>query len=118
MNSVQDINIQAKNDSAQKHTIRRKIVLGKSKTQRSIGVLISDTKTRENISSAKKILKTAKIRDVKKYLRHHGLVRSGSSAPHKILRDMYETVTMTGDVFNKDKEILMQNCLSEKDDGN
>ena len=96
-------------------TIRKKFTLGKSNKYRILSVLIKDNKTRKNISHAKKELKSAQIKDVKKYLRHHGLIKNGSTAPIKVLRSIYESSMMTGNIYNIDKDILLQNCLEENE---
>ena len=51
--------------------------------------------------------------DVKKYLYRHGFVKNGSTAPPRVLREIYESATMTGNVFNHDKELLLHNCMTE-----
>jgi len=51
-----------------KKTTKKTYTLGKSKTNRSVGILIKDNKTRKNIINAQKELKHHAISDVKKYL--------------------------------------------------
>ena len=94
-------------------TIRRKLVLGKSDKTRTISVLIKDNATRRKVTDAEKELQSAKMGDVKKYLYRHGFVKNGSTAPPRVLREIYESATMTGNVFNHDKELLLHNCMTE-----
>ena len=46
-------------------------------------------------------------------LRKHNLTKIGSSAPEHILRAMYENSYLTGDVKNKNPEILLHNWSKE-----
>ena len=94
-------------------TVRRKLTLGKSKTHRIVSVLIKNNQTRKKITDATTGLKETRLRDVKRYLNHHGIIRVGSVAPNKVLRQMYEASNLAGDVFNRDKDILVHNCLNE-----
>jgi len=48
-------------------------------------------------------------------LRDHGLIKAGSKAPNDIMRKMYESSMLSGDVTNQDNEILMHNFLNEND---
>ena len=98
-----------------KKTTKRTYNLGKSRKKKSIGVLIKDRKTRKKIIDAQKELKRKNITDVKQYLRDHGLIKAGSKAPNDIMRKIYESSMLSGDVTNQDNEILMHNFLNEND---
>lgn len=98
-----------------KKTTTRKYKLGKNNKNRTIGVLIKDRKTRKNILDAHKNLKRENITDVKQHLRDHGLIKAGSKSPNDILRKMYESSKMSGNIVNTDNNILMHNFLNEND---
>lgn len=87
--------------------IRRKITLGKHKG--SIGVLVKSKKTRKIIKNEVNILKKKPIAEIKEYLRKHNLIKIGSSAPDNICRGMYENAYLSGDVYNKNTDILLHN---------
>lgn len=96
-----------------KKTIRKKFTLGKNKLKRKIGVLIKNHKTRKNIMEQHKILKSKPINDVKKYLREHNFIKSGSQCPTDVLRKIYESAILSGDVINNDKDIMIHNLTDE-----
>jgi hypothetical protein len=97
-----------------KKTIKRKYTLGKSNIKKKVGILIKNINTRKQITDSYKELKTHEISDVKKYLRNRGLIRIGNTTPHDILRKIYESSILSGDVTNNNKDILLHNLLNEE----
>jgi len=92
-----------------KKTIKRKYTLGRSKIKKTIGVLIKDRGTRKLILNAQKDLKRKPINDVKSYLRDHNLIKIGSDAPNDVLRKLYESAMLAGEITNSNSEILLHN---------
>ena len=72
-----------------KRTIRRKYTLGKSQLKKTVGVLLKDRNTRKNVLMAHKDLKRTTIHDVKKYLKDHNLIKTGSNTPNDVIRKIY-----------------------------
>jgi hypothetical protein len=99
-----------------KKTIKRTYTLGKSKIHKKVGILIKDKNTRKRVLNAQRDIKRHGINDIKQYLRTHGLMKVGSSAPNDIIRKIYESAMLSGEVTNQDKDILLQNFLKEKDE--
>lgn len=97
-----------------KKTIKRKFTLGKSAKMRRVGVLIKDNRTRKNIISAQKELKKADMSDVRKYLRKHGIIKTGSTAPPDVLRKTFECAMMAGDITNTNKDVLLHNFIHDQ----
>ena len=91
--------------------IKRKITLGKNGTK--IGVLVKNKKTRKKIKNEITRLKKKSIQEVKNYLRQHNLIKIGSNAPPDVFRSIYENAYLSGDVKNKNVEILLHNWHKE-----
>lgn len=92
-----------------KKTIKRKYTLGKSKMSRSVAVLVKDRGTRKQILNAQKDLKRKQINDIKTYLREHNLIKVGSNAPNDVLRKLYESAMLSGEITNSNAETLLHN---------
>ena len=99
-----------------KKTIKRTYTLGKSKIHKRVGILIKDKNTRKRVLNAQRDIKRHGINDIKQYLRTRGLIKTGSRAPNDIIRKIYESAMLSGEVTNQDKDILLQNFLKEKDE--
>jgi hypothetical protein len=97
-----------------KKTTKRKYTLGRSKIGKSVAVLIKDRGTRKQVLNAQKDLKRKPINDVKIYLREHNLIKVGSNAPNDVMRKMYESAMLAGEIKNSNAETLLHNF--SKDD--
>jgi len=96
-----------------KKITKRKYTLGKSNKYRKIGVLIKGRQTKKNILNSHKKIKKTDIHQIKKYLKKHGLLKTGSSCPDEILRKIYESAVLSGDITNVNKDTLIHNFLNE-----
>jgi hypothetical protein len=97
-----------------KKTTKKKYTLGRSLSKNKIGVLIKDNRTRKNVLTAQKELKRKNINDVKKYLREHNLIKTGSNAPNDVLRKLYESSMLSGEITNTNRETLLHNFGKEE----
>jgi hypothetical protein len=96
-----------------KRTIRKKYTLGKTKNNRSVGVLIKDRNTRKQVLMAQRELKKKSINDIKTYLKDHNLIKVGSNAPNDVIRKMYEASMLAGEITNSNSDILLHNLLKD-----
>jgi hypothetical protein len=92
-----------------KKTIKRKYTLGRSKIKKSVGVLVKDRGTRKKVLNAQKELKNKSINDIKTYLREHNLIKIGSNAPNDVVRKLYESSMLAGEITNSNVETLLHN---------
>ena len=81
------------------------------KKNNKVGVLIKSGKTRKIIKNEVNVLKERSVVDIKKYLRKHNLIKSGSGAPENILRKIYEDSYLAGDIYNKNPDHLIHNYI-------
>jgi len=86
-------------------TIKHKL----GKNGRKVCVLIKNHTTRKQIERECVALKQKNITEVRKYLKIHNLLKSGSVAPNDVLKATYTEAILAGDVTNKSAETLIHN---------
>ena len=96
-----------------KTTTKRRFKLGKDSKKKVVSVLIKNNNTRRKVKHELGELKRTPLFDVKQYLKNHGLLKVGSSAPPDVLRKIYEQSVLTGDVFNMGKDTLIHNYMND-----
>lgn len=93
--------------------IKKIFELGKNKKTSKVGILIKNKRTRRLVDKDIRHLRKKKMKDIKKYLVEHAMIKVGSSAPDNILRDMYINCYSSGNVTNSGgknaEDILMHN---------
>jgi hypothetical protein len=99
-----------------KKTIKRTYTLGKSNIKNRVSILVKDRGTRKNVLNAQRELKKKPINDVKTYLREHNLIKIGSNAPNDVIRKLYESAMLAGEITNSNSEILLHNYSKDDKD--
>ena len=94
-----------------KKTTTLKYYLGKR--GKKVSVLIKNSETRKKIHIEHNLLKQTNISDMKNYLKRHNLLKSGSYAPHEIIKKLYEQSLLGGDIRNSNKNNIIHNYLAE-----
>lgn len=94
---------------------RREFIIGKSKTQSVVSVLVSNKTLRAERNLLSQELKKTSIQEVKKYLLKHGFIKKGTSSPNDVLRKMYESAKLIGgEIQNHNPEIMLHNYFNEE----
>lgn len=93
---------------------KRTFKLGKHKEGGKVSILIKSGNTRKNIEKDIKQLSEHNINNMKKTLRKKNLLKFGSTAPDNLIKIMYETAILTGDISNNNNEIFMHNYLNDE----
>lgn len=88
-----------------KRTVTYKYTLGKN--GKKVSVLIKNNETRKKISNEHQKIKEVSVHDMKKYLKRHNLVKSGSFAPSHLIKKIYEQSLLSGDIKNKSPENIL-----------
>ena len=95
------------------HTNKTLKIFSLGKKYNKVGVLIKSGKTRKRIKDEVNLLKKKSITEIKKYLRKHNLIKSGSAAPENILRQLFEDSYLAGDIYNKNSDNLLHNYIND-----
>lgn len=102
-----------KNNLVTKKTLKKRYKLGKSKNGQSISVLIKSTQTKKKVLDEKKKLENEDMKNIKKYLREHNLIKVGTVTPNDVLKQMYEASILSGYVKNNSDDVSLHNYLNE-----
>lgn len=95
-------------------TIKKKYTCGKLKTKKQISVIIKSMKTKNKVLKEKLYLKNETMQKIKNFLYSNSFVKVGSTAPDKVLRDMYESIILTGKVCNKNSHVMVHNYMNNE----
>ena len=87
--------------------VKKTFKLGKS--GKTISILIKNNKTRKKVEDAKTEHKKTHLSTIKNYLKEKNLIKFGTTAPSKLLREMFETSELCGGISNQNKDVLIHN---------
>ena len=91
--------------------VERKLNVGRNKTLKKCGVFIKSNLEKKKVDSKKSEMHNTHIRTVKNYLKNQNLIKYGTQAPQKLLRELYETSNLLGGVENQNSKVLVSNYL-------
>jgi len=100
-----------KHKSFIKNTTLRKYVLGKSNHKRTVSILIKDKKTQKKVLNAQREIKKKDLPSIKKYLHSHNLMMAGSNAPIDVIRKIYESAMLAGEITNNNRDSIIHNLM-------
>jgi hypothetical protein len=100
--------------------ITKKYKLGKymNKNGPVIGVLIKNVQTQRNVEKRRKEMRQIPLDTIIARLHKKRLLKVGSTAPPDVLREMYESAVMAGDIENEGNDIALHNFLAGGSDNN
>jgi hypothetical protein len=89
--------------------VKKTFKLGKNPKTKTISILIKNNKSRKKVEDKKTEHKKTNVSTIKNYLKKKNLIKYGSTAPSKLLREMYETSELCGGISNENKDVLIHN---------
>lgn len=96
--------------------IERKLKVGRNKTLKKCGIFIRNNISRKNVEDHKLKIKQHNLRTVKNHLKRNNLIKHGCSAPNNLLREIYESTQLIGDVENKNSKNMVHNFFENNDE--
>jgi len=93
--------------------IKKVFTLGKNKKNKTISILINGSKTRKKIIHNREKFKKDKLTTIKNYLKKNNLIKYGTSAPSNLLKELYESSNICGEIYNTNGKTLIHNYNSD-----
>jgi hypothetical protein len=94
-------------------TLKKRVKIGKV-SDSQITVLIKNQKTRKLNESEKNDIEKTKLSDMKTELKKNGLIKPGSNAPPDIIREIYTSAKLSGNVENTNNKTMLDSFLSDE----
>ena len=82
------------------------------KRNKKVSVYVKSKQDKDIIEQERKTLKKHTIPKIKTYLKSHNLLKTGTYAPNDVLREIYESAYLSGDIHNDNTEVLVHNFLT------
>lgn len=98
-----------KSRQVKKKTIKKTYHLGRNKANNQLAVLIKNNDKNRRIKEEENIIKNKPMHEVKSYLYDKNMIKIGTNAPDVVLRKMYETSILAGDITNRNPKIRLHN---------
>jgi len=109
LDKVDVFDMAPKDPYIQEREVKKTFKLGKNLKNKTISILIKSNKTRKNIDQLKRELKNTKLNTIKNFLKTKNLIKFGTSSPSGLLKEIYESSKLCGDVYNNNAKTLIHN---------
>lgn len=83
--------------------------IGKNMKNKSVGVLLKNNKTKKKVLQEMNVLRKVPIPKVKAFLREKNMLKYGSSVPDSIVRETFINSVLSGDITNKNMDVMVHN---------
>ena len=104
----------ANSESRVKVEVEKKMNLGRNLTQKKVGVFIKSNDSRRKVNDEKVDIQRSNIKTVKNYLKTQNLIKYGTHAPNELLREIYSSSKLCGDVYNINGNSLVHNYMNNE----
>jgi hypothetical protein len=92
----------------------RTIKYNLGKRGKTVSILLKNNETQRKVKHEISLLRKKPIRDIKQYLRDKNLIKAGTIAPTNILREIFEQSILSGDLTNRNNNVLFHNFISDE----
>ena len=89
--------------------VKKVFQLGRNKKNKTVSVLLKNNSTRKKIENDKINFKKTNISTVKNFLKKQNLIKFGTTAPNNLLREIYESTKLCGEITNDNTKSLIHN---------
>jgi hypothetical protein len=89
--------------------VKKVFQLGRNKKNKTVSVLLKNNSTRKKIELDRVNFKKANISTVKNFLKKQNLIKFGTTAPNNLLREIYESTKLCGEITNENTKSLIHN---------
>ena len=93
------------------HLKSKHFKVGKNKTAKTVGIFLKNTTLKNNVDEDIVKWKSSNLKTVKNYLKKRNLVHYGTNAPNELLREMYVSSNLCGNLENVNGKKLLDNYL-------
>jgi hypothetical protein len=83
--------------------------IGRNKKNKTVSVLLKNNNTRKKIENDKINFKKTNISTVKNFLKKQNLIKFGTTAPNNLLREIYESTKLCGEIINENNKAIIHN---------
>ena len=87
--------------------------IGRNKKNKTVSVLLKNNNTRKKIENDKINFKKTNITTVKNFLKKQNLIKFGTTAPNNLLRELYESTKLCGEITNENNQAIIHNFNQE-----